>query len=47
MIFLEVNPTGQWLWLEQKLGLPISERIASALANPEAYATVRLSEDNE
>ena len=38
-IFLEVNPTGQWLWLEQKLGLPISERIASALANPEAYGS--------
>ena len=25
--FLEINPNGQWLWLEDKLGFPISERI--------------------
>lgn len=30
--FLEVNPVGQWMWLEQALGFPISERIADALA---------------
>jgi glutathione synthase/RimK-type ligase-like ATP-grasp enzyme len=31
-IFLEVNPSGQWMWLEVKLGFPIAERIALALA---------------
>lgn len=30
-IFLEVNPAGNWLWLEEKLNLPISMAIASAL----------------
>ncbi len=30
-VFLEVNPSGQWLWLERKLNFPISVRIAEAL----------------
>ena len=30
-IFLEVNPNGQWLWLEQSLGLDISEKIIEYL----------------
>ena len=30
--FLECNPGGQWLWLENALNLPISKEIASALA---------------
>jgi glutathione synthase/RimK-type ligase-like ATP-grasp enzyme len=34
LVFLEVNPAGQWMWLELKLGFPVGERIASALANP-------------
>ena len=25
--FLEINPNGQWLWLEDKLGFPITNRI--------------------
>ena len=29
--FLEVNPAGQWLWLEEILNLSISESIAEAL----------------
>lgn len=29
--FLECNPNGQWLWLELKLGLPISDRIMEYL----------------
>lgn len=29
--FLEVNPFGQWMWLELKLGFPIGERIATEL----------------
>jgi glutathione synthase/RimK-type ligase-like ATP-grasp enzyme len=31
LVFLEVNPAGQWLWLETQLGLPVSDRIAAAL----------------
>ncbi|WP_196786284.1 hypothetical protein [Burkholderia vietnamiensis] len=31
LVFLEVNPFGQWLWLEQQLGLPISRAIADWL----------------
>ncbi|WP_437714133.1 MvdC/MvdD family ATP grasp protein [Sorangium sp. So ce448] len=31
--FLEVNPTGQWGWLEVQLGLPISRAIISALTD--------------
>lgn len=30
--FLEVNPNGQWLWLEQATGVPISRALAAALA---------------
>jgi glutathione synthase/RimK-type ligase-like ATP-grasp enzyme len=33
-LFLEVNPTGQWLWLEQLTGIPISAAVASALTSP-------------
>ena len=29
--FLEVNPAGQWLWMEEKLNLNISKSIAEAL----------------
>lgn len=32
--FLEVNPNGQWLWLEQATGVPISRAIAAALCRP-------------
>jgi hypothetical protein len=31
MIFLECNPNGQYGWLEDKLGLPVSQAIASEL----------------
>lgn len=30
-IFLELNPNGQWLWIEQLTGLPISSSIAELL----------------
>jgi glutathione synthase/RimK-type ligase-like ATP-grasp enzyme len=30
-VFLEVNSSGQWVWLEDKLNLPISEAIADWL----------------
>lgn len=32
-IFLEINPNGQWLWLEQSLGLDISKKIVEYLIN--------------
>ncbi len=31
IVFLECNPNGQYMWLEQELGLPISEAIADEL----------------
>ena len=31
--FLEINPNGQWLWLEDKLGFPITNRIVEWLRN--------------
>ena len=31
--FLEINPNGQWLWLEHKLGFPISNKIVEWLCN--------------
>jgi glutathione synthase/RimK-type ligase-like ATP-grasp enzyme len=34
-VFLEVNPGGQWLWLEDKLGFPISDDIAAWLLRQE------------
>jgi hypothetical protein len=30
-VFLEVNPNGQYLWLEQEVGLPISAALARLL----------------
>jgi glutathione synthase/RimK-type ligase-like ATP-grasp enzyme len=30
-VFLEINPLGQWLWIEQKTGLPIAEGIVDLL----------------
>lgn len=35
-IFLEVNPAGQWLWMEKGLDLPISQQIARLLAGLDA-----------
>ncbi len=31
-VFLEINPAGQWLFVEDKTGLPITEALASLLA---------------
>lgn len=31
-VFLESNPNGEWLWIEDTLGFPISDSIASYLA---------------
>lgn len=34
--FLEVNPAGQWLWVEQLTGAPISKAVARQLMDPVA-----------
>lgn len=34
--FLEINAAGEWLWLQQICGLPISEAIADVLTDPNA-----------
>jgi RimK-like ATP-grasp domain len=34
--FMEVNPAGQWMWLEHALGFPISQHIADALVRGDA-----------
>jgi hypothetical protein len=33
-VFLEINPNGQWRWIEDQAGLPISDAICDALARP-------------
>lgn len=32
-VFLEINPNGQWAWIEEQTGLPISETIAKQLTD--------------
>lgn len=29
-VFLAINPSGKWLWLEPELGIPIAKAIATA-----------------
>lgn len=31
-VFFEINPNGEWLWIEDQLALPISDRIATWLS---------------
>jgi glutathione synthase/RimK-type ligase-like ATP-grasp enzyme len=33
-VFLEVNPVGQWLWLEEAIGIGVSRALAELLARP-------------
>ncbi len=46
LVFLEVNPAGEWGWLELELGLPIGDAIAAALCGDEADPGPRDQEDN-
>ncbi|RAQ93901.1 hypothetical protein [Thermogemmatispora tikiterensis] len=34
-VFLELNPAGQWYWLEQQTGVPLAAAMATVLASPE------------
>ena len=45
-IFLEVNPAGQWLFVEQRTGLPISRALADYLGNAsQAYLAARAAKN--
>lgn len=33
-VFLEINPNGQWMWIEDETGLPLSDVLCDALATP-------------
>lgn len=35
-VFLEVNPNGQWLWVELRTGLPLSDAMAELLASSDS-----------
>jgi glutathione synthase/RimK-type ligase-like ATP-grasp enzyme len=37
-VFLEINPNGQWAFIEQATGLPIAAAIADALTSQEVPA---------
>ena len=43
-IFFEINPNGEWLWIELQLGFPISQRIAQWLFNNHPSESVSLNE---
>jgi glutathione synthase/RimK-type ligase-like ATP-grasp enzyme len=30
-VFFEINPNGQWAWIEQRTGLPLRSRLADTL----------------
>ena len=36
-VFLEINPNGQWLWLEEELGLPLLTSMADLLTTNYSY----------
>lgn len=36
IVFLEINPAGEWFWLETWPGFPLSEELAAVLADPGA-----------
>lgn len=35
--FVELNPNGQWFWLQPPTGLPMAEAMADLLCFPEEY----------
>jgi glutathione synthase/RimK-type ligase-like ATP-grasp enzyme len=41
-VFLELNPSGQWYWVEQLTGLPITERLVEVLAAGERVNSVQV-----
>lgn len=47
VIFLECNPGGAWLWLEQSLGLNVSEHVARYLLGRDEENSSRASTKSE
>ena len=45
-VFLEVNPAGQWLFVERLTGLPISQAVADYLATLDDYSGVGRDEEH-
>jgi glutathione synthase/RimK-type ligase-like ATP-grasp enzyme len=45
-VFLELNPNGQWLWLELDLGLPLVASMADLLTSQRARSAGRLANDH-
>ena len=37
-VFLEINPSGQYLWVERATGLPLTAAICDYLARPQPVA---------
>ena len=35
LVFFEINPNGQWAWIEQRTGLPLRSRLADLLLGSE------------
>src|SRR5205807_7867745 len=50
-VFLEVNPNGQWLWLEEQLGLPLVASMVDLLttyhSRPRELAEYMTAHDHE
>jgi hypothetical protein len=42
-VFLDLNPNGQWLWLEEELGLPLVAGMADLLTSRYSPATEAVS----
>lgn len=38
-VFLEINPNGQWAWIEETTGLPISEALIELLCQGKQTTT--------
>jgi hypothetical protein len=41
-VFLEINPNGQWMWIEDETGLPISDAICDTLSGASARPSASL-----
>jgi len=44
-VFWDMNPNGQWGWIEELTGLPIARAIAELLARPPEVASLASSHE--
>jgi putative peptide maturation system protein len=42
-VFLEINPNGEWLWMEQNTGLPIGAAVSDLLAGEAIASSTRVT----